>query len=49
MVRIIQGLRLTALDFTLYGGAFFWNFAPLILMVGAGIGSEVLKEKYKED
>ncbi len=39
----------TALDFTLYGGSFFWNFGSLILMIGAGIGSSVLKEKYKGD
>lgn len=41
--------KLTPLDFTLYGRAFFWNFAPLILMIGAGIGSDTLKDKYKED
>lgn len=39
----------TPLEFTLYGGSFFWNFAPLILMVGAGIGSSTVKQKYKED
>jgi transcriptional regulator with XRE-family HTH domain len=41
--------KLTALDFTLYGGSFFWNFASLFLMIGAGIGSSVVKEKYKDD
>jgi transcriptional regulator with XRE-family HTH domain len=41
--------KLAPLDFTLYGGAFFWNFAPLILMIFAGIGSDTLKDKYKED
>lgn len=39
--------KFTALDITLYGGSFFWNFGPLILMIGAGIGSGVVKEKYK--
>ncbi|MCH1624555.1 helix-turn-helix domain-containing protein [Fredinandcohnia quinoae] len=41
--------KFTALDIGLYGGSFFWNFGPLILMVGAGIGSGIVKEKYKED
>lgn len=41
--------KFTALDFTFAKGSFFWNFAPLILMVGAGIGSGIVKEKYKED
>ncbi|QTN01114.1 helix-turn-helix domain-containing protein [Sediminibacillus dalangtanensis] len=36
-------------DLTLYGGSFLWNFGPLILMVGGGIGSGMVKEKYKED
>jgi transcriptional regulator with XRE-family HTH domain len=41
--------KLTDSDFTLYGGAFLWNFGSLILMVGAGIGSGIVKEIYKED
>lgn len=41
--------KFTALDFTLYGGSFFWNFGSLILMIGAGFGSHVVKEKFKED
>lgn len=41
--------KLTDSDFTLVGGSFFWNFASLILMIGAGIGSNAVKEKYKED
>ncbi|WP_223701635.1 helix-turn-helix domain-containing protein [Sutcliffiella deserti] len=41
--------KFTGLSIPLYGGSFFWNFGPLILMVGAGIGSGVLKDKYKED
>ncbi|RED56004.1 DNA-binding XRE family transcriptional regulator [Cohnella lupini] len=36
-------------DLTLVGGAWIWNFGPLVLMVGAGICSGVVKEKYKED
>lgn len=40
--------KFTALDIPLYGGSFIWNFGPLILMVGAGIGSGAVKEKYKE-
>jgi transcriptional regulator with XRE-family HTH domain len=41
--------RVTDSDFALYGGSFLWNFGSLILMVGAGIGSNVVKEKYRED
>nr|WP_275422816.1 helix-turn-helix transcriptional regulator [Paenibacillus mucilaginosus] len=41
--------RFTSLDVTLLGGRFFWNVGPLILMVFAGIGSGILKEKYKQD
>ncbi|MGM7723426.1 helix-turn-helix domain-containing protein [Metabacillus sp. Hm71] len=41
--------KFTALDINLYGWSFFWNFGPLILMVGGGIGSGVIKEKYIED
>lgn len=41
--------KTTALEIQLYGGSLFWNFGSLILMVGAGIGSNVLKEKYKRD
>lgn len=41
--------KLIPLDVTLYGGWFFWNFGPLILMISAGLGSSVLKEKYKVD
>ncbi|OMF30111.1 transcriptional regulator [Paenibacillus sp. FSL H8-0548] len=41
--------KTTALEIPLYGGSFFWNFGSLILMVGGGIGSSMLKEKYKQD
>ncbi|MBH5319443.1 helix-turn-helix transcriptional regulator [Paenibacillus sp. GSMTC-2017] len=41
--------KVTTMDITLYGGKFFWNFAPLIIGIGAGIGSSILKEKYKEN
>ncbi|WP_337100599.1 transcriptional regulator [Paenibacillus sp. YIM B09110] len=40
--------KLAGFNLELYGGWFIWNFGPLILMIGAGIGSGVLKEKYKE-
>ncbi|GIQ69135.1 XRE family transcriptional regulator [Xylanibacillus composti] len=40
--------KFTALEIPLYGGSFLWNFGPLILMVGAGIGSSIVKDKYKE-
>jgi transcriptional regulator with XRE-family HTH domain len=41
--------KITPLDMTLLGGNFLWNFGPLVLMVGAGVGSGILKEKYKQD
>ena len=41
--------RLTPLDITLIGGKFIWNFGPLILMVGGGIGSGILKDIYIKD
>lgn len=41
--------KLTPLDMVLFGGSFLWNFGPLILMVGAGFGSSIVKEIYQED
>jgi len=41
--------KVTALDVTLLGGKFLWNFGPLLLMVVAGTVSGMLKEKYKQD
>lgn len=41
--------KLTPMDITLYGGKFIWNFGSLILMLGAGIGSGVLKDKFREE
>ncbi|HZK55798.1 MAG TPA: helix-turn-helix transcriptional regulator [Desulfosporosinus sp.] len=51
LIRICSVIlnKMTALDITLYGGSFFWNFASLVLMIGAGIGSNIVKEQYKED
>jgi len=39
----------TPLDIPLFGGKFLWNFGSLILMVGAGIGSGVLKDIYRKE
>ncbi len=39
----------TPFDLTLFGGSFLWNFGSLILMIGAGIGSSIVKDKFKED
>ncbi|WP_168120886.1 helix-turn-helix transcriptional regulator [Paenibacillus sp. HB172176] len=41
--------KTTSLDVTLAGGSFLWNFGSLILMVGAGIGSGIVKDQYKQD
>ncbi|GAA0466660.1 helix-turn-helix transcriptional regulator [Alkalibacillus silvisoli] len=39
----------TALNIPLMGGSFLWNFGPLILMIGGAIGSNELKDMYKEE
>ncbi|QOR67178.1 helix-turn-helix transcriptional regulator [Cytobacillus suaedae] len=41
--------KFTAFELSLMGGSVLWNVVPLLLMVGGGIGSGVVKEKYKED
>ncbi len=41
--------KVVDLDVELPGGSWIWNFGSLILMIGAGIGSDRLKEKYKAD
>lgn len=41
--------KLAGQDIPLFGGTFFWNFGSLILMIGGGLGSNMLKEKYKEE
>lgn len=41
--------KLTPLDIGLFGGSMIWNLVPLLLMVLAGVGSDVLKEQYKKD
>ena len=46
---IVIANRLTNLEIALLGGSFLWNFGPLILMIGAGIGSDILKDKYKTE
>ncbi|MBH0156325.1 helix-turn-helix transcriptional regulator [Fictibacillus sp. 5RED26] len=39
--------KFTNADFSLPEGKFLWNFGPLLFMVGGGIGSGIVKEKYK--
>lgn len=41
--------KVTALEITMFGGSFFWNFGSLILMIAGGIGSSMLKDKYVKD
>jgi transcriptional regulator with XRE-family HTH domain len=41
--------RFTDLEVNLLGGSFLWNVAIFILLIGAGMGSNILKEKYKEE
>lgn len=46
---VVLGLnKLAGMDIALLDRSWFWNFAPLVLMVGAGIGSGIVKEKFKE-
>ena len=35
-------------DISLVGGKLPWNIGPLLLMIGGGIGSNALKEKFRE-
>jgi len=39
--------KVIALNITLPGGKFLWNLAPLIFVIVGGIGSNMLKERYK--
>jgi transcriptional regulator with XRE-family HTH domain len=48
-IGIVLLNKFTALDFSLEGGKFLFNFGPLILMVGAGIASDTLKNKYRAE
>lgn len=41
--------KVFSLDIDLFGGKFLWNFGPLVLMIVSGIGSGILKERYKQD
>ncbi|MBW7477331.1 helix-turn-helix domain-containing protein [Paenibacillus oenotherae] len=41
--------KLTELDIALFGGTFSWNIGTIALMVVGGIGSNVLKDKFKEE
>lgn len=47
---VVLGLnKLASLDIALPGGSLIWNVIPLSLMVVGGIGSNILKEKYRPD
>lgn len=48
-IGIILLNKFTPLELNLIESSFFWNFGPLLLMVGGRIGSGVFKEKYNED
>lgn len=41
--------KVFSLDIDLLGGKFLWNFGPLVLMIVSGIGSGILKDRYKQD
>lgn len=41
--------KVFSLDIDLFGGKFLWNFGPLVLMIVSGIGSGILKDRYKQD
>jgi len=41
--------KAAGLDIALPGGTFLWNLGPLVLAVIAGAGSNILKDKYKQD
>jgi transcriptional regulator with XRE-family HTH domain len=48
-IAIVTLNKFTAFDFSLSGSNFLLNFGSLILMIVAGIGSDILKKRYKED
>ncbi|WP_037286249.1 helix-turn-helix domain-containing protein [Saccharibacillus sacchari] len=48
-IVLLIASRLTEWEFEVFGGSFLWNFGPLILMVGGGVGSGILKEQYKKE
>lgn len=41
--------KIINLDLVLYGNKFFWNFGSLFLMIGAAVGSNWVRRRYKED
>lgn len=41
--------RFASTDITLVGGSLFWNFGLFVFMVCMGIGSGILKGKYKKE
>jgi len=41
--------KAASLDLALPGGTFLWNLGPLVLAVIAGVGSNALKDKYKQE
>ncbi|BCB05374.1 helix-turn-helix domain-containing protein [Bacillus sp. KH172YL63] len=51
LIKIVFFLitKFTALEFTLIGNSFVWNFGPLILMIVGGVGTDILKDKYREN
>ena len=41
--------KFASADINLVGGSLLWNFGSLFLMIGAGVASDMLKKKYKQD
>lgn len=41
--------KIASMDISLLGGKFLWNFGPLVLMIIGGIGSNMLKDRSKQD
>jgi transcriptional regulator with XRE-family HTH domain len=48
-IAIVTLNKFMSFDFSLSGSNFLLNFGSLILMIVAGIGSDILKKRYKED
>lgn len=48
LLMLLLGL-FTSVAITMAGGKLLWNLGPLGLMVVGGIGSEILKKKYKQE
>lgn len=48
-IMVYAGNKLAGLGIGLPGSPIVWNFGPLALMIFGGIGSNALKDKFKDE